>query len=81
MKRLIILGTLLFCNLSASTAQLMPLWEEDDHFAYYRILMMSSAVYRIEKILCDMESTEKYEILNELKVIKYNLGISIEVDK
>lgn len=61
---------------------LCPLWEAEGKMAYYRVLLIESSIFTIEKLVeqlknnpCNAESSF-HEIEQELSACKYNLGLS-----
>lgn len=60
-----------------SEERLKPLFQEDKHFIYYRTLMISSAVNRIQNMMdSSRECSNEFliSLQEEIRIIRFNLG-------
>lgn len=64
----------------ADGKKLCPLWEEDEHFAYYRCLMLESSVIRLQESVDMLQGGIKDRMQYEINLIKFNLGLIGEVE-
>lgn len=58
-----------------------PLWKQDEHFQKYQCLMIEASIHRIESVLekadaNDIDPFLKSVLLEEIGVIKFNLGLN-----
>lgn len=66
---------LVFFSLNLQAEQMAPMWETEAHFVHYRVIMIASAVSRLQDATDSIEDQEiKERIQNEIKTIKLNLS-------
>lgn len=60
--------------MESETVQLVPIWQEDAHYIHYRCLLISTILDNVEQMLEDFNHDRQSEILDNLEIIRINLG-------
>jgi hypothetical protein len=66
-------------TVSKESIKMPYLWEEKSGLnLHYRAIVMYSAMSNIENIIKDLDCDHKYKLLDQLTILKFNIGEPIE---